>query len=171
MKRNALVALLVFALSTSTSAVGVTTRIVFEGADLVAPLTMSDAAAVSRFHVWSGPGTGMNGVRATEGFIANWSAGAVAARPEGLRRYEVSFYVKPRQTYQVPADAPEELAYVVDYEGDETQGFVLIPGRTDPRYQRNTRSIYRGVEGQWFRATVEWHRFVNESLAQRSFQP
>lgn len=58
MKRTALVALLVLAISTTTSAVGTTTRIVFAGA-------------------------------------------------------EASFCVKPRQTYQVPADAPEELAYVV----------------------------------------------------------
>ena len=94
----------------------------------------------------------------------------MANRPGGLRLYQVSFYVKPRQTFMVKPEAPEELAYVVDYEGDESRGFVFISGCGDPRFELNTRSIDRGVEGQWFRATVEWHRFVNESLAQRSFQ-
>jgi hypothetical protein len=170
MKRIALASLVVIGVGGVVLAVGTTTRIAFEGADLAEPLTVSDAAAVARFNVWSGPGTAVNRSPATEGFIADWSAGPVTDRPGGLRRYEVSFYVKPRQTSRVPADAPEELAYVVDYEGDQSQGFVFIPGRTDARFTLNTRSIYRGVEGQWFRATDEWHRFAVESLAQRSRQ-
>jgi hypothetical protein len=54
--------------------------------------------------------------------------------------------------------------------GGVMKGFVFIPGRGGARFTLNTRSIYRGVEGQWFR-DGQWHRVVNESLAQRSLRP
>jgi len=45
------------------------------------------------------------------------------------------------------------------------QGFVYLPGSSDPRWQRNVTSIYRGVEGHWFRAADAWDRFVQPLIA------
>jgi len=44
---------------------------------------------IRAFNVWEGPGTFVNGVEQTGGFIIDWSKGIVAERPAGLQRYEV----------------------------------------------------------------------------------
>jgi hypothetical protein len=64
---------------------------------------------------------------------------------------------------------PEELAYVVSYEYDpaRAQGFVYLPGNGDPWYALNSRSIYRGLEGNWFRATRAWQDAVVPLISQR----
>jgi hypothetical protein len=84
--------------------------------------------------------------------------GVVAERPAGLKRYEVSFYV----TYANPplASQQEQLAYVVSYEPDIAGGggYVYLPGRGDDRYALNARTIVRGREGHWFRASEAWNR-------------
>ena len=166
MKRATLVSFILAALlSTSLSAKGVTKRITVRD---VATGTTIEFTDVERFSVWAGLGTSaaFNGGPALEGgdgFIINWSAGAVDQRPQGLRRYEVRFYVLRARA------ASESLAYVVGYEYDPAsqRGFVYLPGRADDYYHLNTGSIYRGVEGQWFNASREWQKTIGPAVAAR----
>jgi hypothetical protein len=161
------------ALSNVISAKGATCRITITGGTLASPVEITDANIVSRFQVWTGPGTRVcrggrgNCVEGTEGFIIDWLSGAVAERPRGLQHYEVSFYVtddrSPGQT------APEQLAYVVSYEYDSgaSQGYVYLPGDGDQWYPLNSTSIYRGREGKWYRANAAWQSVVVPLVARR----
>jgi len=56
----------------------------------------------------------------------------------------------------------ERLIYVVFYEYDPAtaKGYIYLPGRTDEWYRVNVSTIFRGVEGRWFRATTEWDNFA-----------
>jgi hypothetical protein len=117
------------------------------------------------FNVWAGPATFVNDVEGTEGFIVDWSSDPVAARPSGLRRYEVLFYVGATHS------AGDQPAYVVLYEHDASSGhgFVYLPGKSDERYALNTSTISRGhgFEGRWFRATTAWQNAVAKLLPTR----
>jgi hypothetical protein len=44
------------------------------------------------------------------------------------------------------------------YEPVTRQGFVYLPGRGEPFYEKNVNLLLRGddYEGHWFRATPEW---------------
>ena len=169
MKRALVVSLVLpLLLSTSLIAKGVTTRIAVRDLATGTTIELTDKSVVERFNVWAGKGTysSFNGgppIEGSEGFIIDWPAGAVEQRPQGLRRYEVSFYVmRPRATV-------ESLAYIVDYEFDPASraGFVYLPGRGDERAKLNGGSIFRGVEGQWFRASTEWQTAVTSAIAAR----
>ena len=160
-------------LSTVISAKGETTKITISGANLTNPIEITDANIVRQFQVWTGPGTRVcrggrgNCVEGTEGFIVDWLAGAVAERPSELQHYEVSFYVTDAR-----ADGqtgPERRAYVVSYEYDpvSSQGYVYLPGKDDQWYPLNSTSIYRGREGNWFRATRAWQDAVAPLVARR----
>jgi hypothetical protein len=62
-----------------------------------------------------------------------------------------------------PACHSEEpsLVYVVTYAYDSVaqQGYVYVPGKEDEFYDRNVFSIFRDVEGHWFKASEEWQSF------------
>lgn len=158
----ALILLLVLPASALLSAKGTTVRIAINGGRLLTPVEISQPQVVEQFNIWSGPGT-RSGLRdpatgewrmteGTEGFIVDWRAGEIARMPDGLERYEVSFFVK----YHGSSD--ERLAYVVLYAHDPTrnEGYVLLPGHEDERFRLNTRAIVRGVEGKWLRASPAW---------------
>jgi hypothetical protein len=166
MKRAFLVSsMLAVLLSTPLVAKGVTKRITVR--DLATGTTI-EFTDVQRFNVWAGLGTSssFNGgppMEGGEGFIVDWSTGAVDQRPQGLRRYEVRFYVlRARAT-------TESLAYVVGYEYDPAsqRGFVYLPGRADDHYHLNVGSVHRGVEGQWFNASRAWQQTVGPAIAAR----
>jgi hypothetical protein len=142
-------------LQASVSAKGRTTRIVIVDSVTGQAMTITDEDVLAQLNVWDGPGTFINGVPGTRGFIIDWRAGTVP-RPAGARRYEVRFYA------DVSRSAPEQLVYVVDYERDaqSRQGFVYLPGRADERYRRNVDSIYRGLEGNWFHSNSAWERAI-----------
>jgi hypothetical protein len=103
------------ALSTIISAKGETTKITVAGATLSNPIEITDINIVRQFQVWTGPGTTVcvggrgNCIEGTEGFIVDWSSGAVAQRPSGLQQYEVSFFVTDSRFPGQPE--PEHLAY------------------------------------------------------------
>ena len=152
MKKLFVFSLVALAAPVLLAAKGKTVRVVLEGADLATPLEMTEPG-IEVFGVWEGPGVRAAGVAQSEGFIIDWSHGTVSDRPAGLRQYKASFYVK--------RDAEERLAYSVAYEYDPAtgEGYVyLTPSRL------NTRSIYRGVEGNWFLATAEWQEAVRDAL-------
>jgi hypothetical protein len=152
------------AVPASLAAKGITTRITIAGDHLAKPIEITDPNILRNFNVWSGPGVTVGGVAETEGFIADWSAGAISELPAALQHYTLSFYVSRAGV--------EELVYSVDYDcstSDAAEGYVLLPGRTDHRYALNTRSIYRGpdVEGRTFRATRAWQQVVRPLLPER----
>lgn len=137
---------------------GPTTRIVIAGPALPAPLRITDAALLRQFSVWSGLGTGANGVESSEGFIIDWHSGTSAEPALHLPRYEVSFYAK--YANRPLASQDEHLAYVVRYAPDVAagRGYVYLPGRGDDAFALNARTIFRGVEGRWFKATDAWYQ-------------
>ena len=152
----ALSLLIVFSATILVFAKGTTTKIVITSTELQRPIEISDSAILEHFNVWSGPGTFANGVEGTEGFIVDWASGAVTGRPNGLRTFELSFYV--RYANRPFSEQPDQLAYIVTYAVDPVtgQGYVYLPGKSDEPYRLNTKAIYRGCEGNWFRANAAW---------------
>jgi hypothetical protein len=69
---------------------GIITRITIKGANLAAPVEITDAG-IKDFTPWAGPGVTINGIKQTEGFIIDWNQGSLSSRPGALPRYEVSF--------------------------------------------------------------------------------
>ena len=150
--------LLVLAGVAAVSAKGMTTRIVITGAQLSAPVELRERDVVAAFNVWSGPGTKMGGVEGTEGFIVDWRSGAVEPTVGNLRQFEISFYADDNSS------GSNRPVYVVSYGLDplSDDGYVYLPGRADPRWGANVRSILRGpkYEGHWFRATAAWQNVM-----------
>jgi hypothetical protein len=132
------------------AAKGKTVKIVVQGADLAKPIEISDPNILANFRVWTGPGTSSN---EAQGLIVDWSRGAIKELPERLLRYQVAFYVDGQN---------ERVAYVVLYAFDPatSHGYVYIPGRSDKYFDLNVRSIFRGVEGNWFRAWTVWENIA-----------
>jgi hypothetical protein len=135
---------------------GATTKITITGAGLQSPVEISDPEILKNFNVWSGPGTFANDVEGTEGFIVDWASGAVTDRPNGLPTFELRFYV--RYANRPFSEQTDQLAYIVSYAVDPAtgQGYVYLPGKSDEPYRLNTKAIYRGSEGNWFRANAAW---------------
>jgi len=137
-----------------------TSKITIEGADLKAPIEITDQKVLRDFSVWAGPGTAVNGTPSSEAnaFVINWAQGPVAERPQGLQRYQVSFYAK------LPA---ERRIYVVFYECDPAvaHGYVYLPGKGDKWYRLNVGTILRGVEGKWFHAWSTWDNIAKLLIA------
>lgn len=143
---------LLIAVSAALSAVGRTFKVTIMSPDLPAPVEIA-APKLNDFSPWMGPGTFVNGVEQTKGFIIDWKLGPVATPLLELSRYEVAFHSGGRA-----------WAYTVDYVYDPAagKGYVFLPGPRDRRYSVNTWSIKRtgNLEGNWFAATPEWDRFV-----------
>lgn len=138
--------LAVLTVSETVFAKGPTVRLIISGGDLAAPIQISDPTKLTAFNVWSGPGVSINGAADWSTSFADWKHRASPYLTQGLPRYEVSFY----------ANRPDERpVYVVTYAYDpETaRGFIQIPGGAHPNHGLNVRSILRGVEGSWFRAS------------------
>ncbi|HKH75194.1 MAG TPA: hypothetical protein VKA59_27745 [Vicinamibacterales bacterium] len=153
--------------SAAVAGKGPTTRIVLTAPDLASPIEIVDGSVLNSFVVWSGPGVDMNSQEQTEGFIVDWPRGVVSERPDGLPRYEVSFYATHANR---PLESQEEhLAYVVSYAFDAArgEGYVYLPGKGDAHYALNVGTIFRGREGHWFRATEAWNRTVMKALSGR----
>lgn len=150
-------ALLLFAVPSQLFAKGETTRITIQSLHLKAPIEIVDPVILSKFNVWTGPGTWSSDPAFNAnvpGFIVDWSSGAVAEVPDRLTCYKVSFYAK------LPN---ERLVYVVYYAQDyyardpsSGRGYVYLPSRDDQSYSLNVGTIIRGVEGQWFRSSSAW---------------
>ena len=114
MKRVISAAFCLFAILSATALVfakGATTKIAITGAGLQSPVEISDPDVLKNFNIWSGPGTFANDVEGTEGFIVDWASGAVTDRPNGLRTFELSFYV--RYANRPFSERPDQLAYIV----------------------------------------------------------
>jgi hypothetical protein len=136
-----------------------TKKITIAGDTLASPIVITDPTILSRFNVWTGPGTSgtVQGVawKATEGFVIA-SATPVDSRPQGLARYEVTFLVN-RQDRD-----GHDMAYVIFYEYDARadRGYVYFPGFDDPQWKTNVFLIMRDLEGRWYPASRAWQDVV-----------
>ena len=150
------ISLFVILAVSSPSAKGIPSRITIDGGNLTSPIQIDDPKIVASFNVWAGPGTRSGGVEETDGFIIDWSSGAVAAPRPDLRRYAVSFFVWDRNRMI------ERMVYIVSYTYDPStqQGYVYLPGKGDKEYALNASTIHRRREGNWFLATAAWHIVV-----------
>jgi hypothetical protein len=144
--------LLVLANPAQLFAKGETVKIAIRGADLKAPIHVTDRKVLANIQVWSGPGTSSSASAfdpKLPSFIIDWSQGPTAEPPKELPHYEVLFY----------ANLPtERLVYVVSYAFDAAtgHGYVYLPGRNDKNYPLNVGTILHGVEGNWFHSWSQW---------------
>jgi hypothetical protein len=126
-----------------------TVKITIKGSNFKTPIEISDPKILANFQVWAGPGTSSN---EKQGLIIDWSQGPVVLRGHGgmYQNYQVSFHTGPN----------DQIAYVVLYgfSPGEEQGYVYLPGESDPWYGLNVRTVFRGVEGKLFRAWDAWER-------------
>jgi len=161
---SALIILLLLAIPTELFAKAETSKIIIKGADLSAPIEITDPKTLANFLVWTGTGTSCTTAAgtscapvSTESFIVDWSQ-PIAEHPNGLHRYEVSFYAK------MPED---RLIYVVFYEYDpaKERGYVYFPGKTEEWYRLDVTTIFHGVEGKWFRAWSVWDGVAGPLIA------
>jgi hypothetical protein len=153
--------LLILNVPAPLQAKGKTVKITIKGADLKTPIEISDTKILENFQVWTGPGAG---TAERPSLIIDWPQGPVTKPPEALHRYQVSFHI-------------EQIVYVVYYAfspGAE-EGYVYLPGESDEWAGLNVRSIWRGVEGKWFRAWSAWERvarpIIEKTTAIDSIQP
>ncbi len=137
-------------------------KITIQGGDLKTPIVITDQKTLATFDIWSGPGMGgwtSASPKDADRFVIDWFHG-VAEQPHGLQRYQVSFYAKW---------PTERVIYVVFYEHDPgtEQGYIYLPGRTDEDewYRLNVGTIFRGVEGYWFRAGSRWDIVASRLIA------
>lgn len=132
-------------------------------------VTLSGADTAGQFTIWSGPGSGVTAEDGTvstpahPGDIANWDGGAVQL-PRDVKVYKVRFYCAAGDA---PAreDGPTHLCYGVRYAiAVDGAGYIQIPAADDKDFRGNTQSIYRGVEGSWFRASARWEALVRPRI-------
>jgi hypothetical protein len=151
---------------------GETTRIeIARGRHAV--VTLEGPAQAGRFHIWTGPGTFMASADGTpieaptEHDFADWAAGPVEP-PRGLEVFSVRFYCAARGE-RTRESLPSHQCYGVRYAYDRAglRGYIQIPKAKDREFPLNTQSIYRGVEGSWYRASQGWEEVVGTALAAR----
>jgi len=125
-------------------------------------LVTIEAPVASEFSIWTGPGTsvssgGQTRVDYNDGDIADWKHGAVKAPARGPI-YNVAFLCEACE----PARQDEWRCYGVRYAPGKrgAPGLIQIPEAGDPDFPLNQQTIYRGVEGQWFRASPKWEEIV-----------
>jgi hypothetical protein len=152
--------LLLLAIPAELFAKAETSKIIIKGADLSAPIEITNPKTLANFSVWAGTGTNCTGdcpQPSPESFIVDWSQ-PMGDHPSGLHRYQVSFYAK------VP---DERLIYVVFYEYDPAteHGYIYFPSRTEEWYRLNVSTIFHGVEGKWFRAWNVWEGVARPLIA------
>jgi hypothetical protein len=157
------------ALPVLSSAKGETTRIEI-ARDKHAVLTLEGPEEAGRFTIWSGPGTSMTSADGTtlapDGArdFADWIGGPVDP-PSGLEVYTVRFYCAATGE-NARGSVPSHPCYGVRYAYDPVggPGYIQIPRAKDREFPDNTRSIYRGVEGTWYRASQAWDATVRNLL-------
>ena len=132
-------------------------------------LVLSGADTAGQFTIWSGPGASVTAADGTvstpvhPGDIADWQAGAVQI-PRDVKVYKVRFYCAAGDE---PAreNAPTHLCYGVRYAiAADGHAFIQIPAVDDKEFKGNAQSIYRGVEGSWFRASLRWEELVRPRI-------
>jgi hypothetical protein len=154
--------LLVCLFANDAVAKGLLTRIEVESGSLRAPVEIQDTQALTLFNPWSGRGAWSEGVEQATGFIVDWVSQAPSPAANTGSVFKVRFYARHNS-------GSEKVAYTVLYTyvaSDEAQEAVYLPGKGDAEYSDNVASIFRGVEGKWFRPTAEWQHIVRPLIRQ-----
>jgi hypothetical protein len=132
-------------------------------------VTLSGKEEAGQFTIWSGPGTSMTAADGTVSTptssrdFADWQSG-VQQLPRDSKVYKVRFYCAAPDE-PVNDKTPTHLCYGVRYAiSREGAGFIQIPAANDKEFKGNTQSIYRGVEGSWFRASPQWEALVRPRI-------
>ena len=154
--------LIVLGANTLVSAKGITTRVRIAGATLAEPVDLTEPGVLASANVWSGPGTFVNDVEATDGFIIDWASGVVTEPPATGQSFDVSFYVTDLNG--AASRQPEHLAYVVRFRMAANGGYIYLPGPADEFYRLNAATILRGSEGRWFHSTREWDQAIRKRV-------
>lgn len=149
---SALFAFLLLLVPASLLAKGKTVKIAVAGAAISAPIEMT-GPGLEVFNVWEGPGCFLDGKEQKEGFIIDWENGTVSERPLGLAQYKLQFFAEGK------SEARLVYEVVYEYEPSTGKGFVYLPTS-----ELNMRALYRGREGNWFRATDEWQEAFRSAL-------
>jgi hypothetical protein len=130
--------------------------VTISGGGLPKAIEITESAVIKSFDIWSGPGNFKieNGVRTPivrDGSIL-WSQGIVSDPPKRPPEYEISFN----------GSVPEDRLFVVLYRYDPSAHFgcVYLPGKGEGWYDVNVRTMYRGVEGHWFRTSRAFDELV-----------
>jgi hypothetical protein len=137
---------------------GDTIRITIERVGMeAAPIVLTDLAITNRFRVGDGPGffrllpDGTRLTNTSPSLIVEWER-RVSAPSSAFPVYKVSFVTEGHPgTYM--------LLYALNPATKE--GYVYLPGKGDPEYEANTRMVFRGLEGNWFRAWRAWEEVTN----------
>jgi hypothetical protein len=158
--------LLLCGLSGPLEAKGQLTRIIIQREAGTTPVEIRDGEVLRRFNPWGGLGAWSEGIEQTNGFIVDWNSGATAGPSNSRELYDLRFYAKRSDSQR------EQLVYSVTYayEPEKGQDAVYLPGKDDARYAVNVRSIFRGVEGRWYRPTFDWQSLARTLIAQISRQ-
>jgi hypothetical protein len=132
-----------------------------------------EGPSAREFTIWSGPGTlvttaGTSSMSTSSGDFADWIEGNVAP-PVGLPVFNIFFLCEACE----PARSDSWRCYGVRYAmGASGQGgFIQIPASDDQQFPLNVQTIYRGVEGQWFRASPKWEKLVRPAIEQARDKP
>lgn len=130
-----------------------------------------DGVTAREFTLWSGPGTKSGGtttIAANSHDFADWMRGAVAP-PNGLPVFDIFFFCEACE----PARRDTWRCYGVRYamNADGQGGFIQIPASDDERFALNVQTIYRGVEGQWFRASPKWEKLIRPAIESARRKP
>ena len=142
-------ALLVFlAAPRSTPAKAATVKIIVSGPDLPAPLEITDQQILDLSNVWAGQ-------------FLDASHGSLEKPPQRLP-YELTFYVEL-------GEKNLRLMYVAYYYPDPSsskQGFLYLPGKSEPWYYLNVGTILReNQDGRWSYATPAWEALIKPVIA------
>ncbi len=132
-------------------------------------VTLEGPQEAGQFTIWSGPGTYVSSADGTTSMdlsraFADWLGGPVAP-PRDLEVYSVRFYCAAAGE-NARESKPSHMCYGVRYGYDPAgeRGYIQIPPMRDREFPENVRSIYRGVEGSWYRASEAWEATMRRHM-------
>jgi hypothetical protein len=138
----------------SAAAKSPTAKITISGGTLANEIVVTDPQILDLSNVWFGK-------------FLDPSKGAAKAPPSGLRRYEVSFYIKA-------ADNDLKRKYVLYYypKSATEPGYIYLPGKGETWYALNVNAILReGQDGKWNSALPEWENLIKPVIARAESTP
>ncbi len=142
------VLLILLGMPEAASAKGPTVKIMISGGGLTSAIEVTDPRILDISNVWTGQ-------------FLDRSRGTAKEPARGLRRYEVSFYVKF-------AENDVRKKYVVYYYMSPTTdpGYIYLPGKGETWYSLNVGAIIRdGQDGKWNYASPAWEDLIKPVIA------
>jgi len=123
-------------------------KIIISGGGLTSSIEVTDPQILGISNVWTGQ-------------FLDRSRGTAKEPPRGLRRYEVSFYIRV-------ADNELKKKYVVYYYPNPATepGYIYLPAKGETWYSLNVRAIIRDEQdGKWNYASPAWEDLIKPVIA------